>query len=441
MRYSTINNWAKYFEETEVIHITPRTIRIRLIEAGKIGMTARNNIGIVLKNAFFSEADVRSACADLIQTISHADEEGFLVKDGEKYGTIGVWPKVLEISETAIKSRVKTHNPKSIKGKDSIGKICNFYSESAIREVCADLLEDILQADEKGFFEKDGQKYGTITVWSVAFGISHGAILSRIIRHDLQGVKGKDKNGHICDFYLESAICEICSDLLEDLPQTYENGFFEKDGQRYRTTKSWSKLLGISEPSITKRIITHNIQGIKGKDKIRKVRDFYSESIIHKICADLLEEIPQADETGFFIKDGEKYGSIEDLSKEFGISGSTIVRRIKTHNPQSIKGKNKRGNIYDFYTESVIRELCADLLQPLPQADESGFFGKDSEKYGLILAWAKSLGVSASAITRRIKSHNPKSLKGKMKGGQIYNFYPESAIRQLCADILAKKQK
>ena len=79
MRYATINNWAKYFKE-EGININGDSIRWRLKGAEVIGITARDATGKVLKNAFYSEPDVRSACAEILNSDLHqADENGFFV--------------------------------------------------------------------------------------------------------------------------------------------------------------------------------------------------------------------------------------------------------------------------------------------------------------------------------------------------------------------------
>jgi len=439
VRYSTAENWAKYFKETELVQIYSDTIRKKLREAGINGITGIDKIGRVLKKAFFSESDVRTACADLLQPLPQADETGFFIRDGERYGTIGAFSKVLRISPITITHRIKTHKLPNIKGKDKGGRVCDFYSESVIRKNCVDILQLVPEADENGFFEKDGQRYGTVRAWSKEFEIADGSILLRIKTHNLQNIKGKDKSGKVCDFYSESVMREICADLLQPLPEADENGFFMKDKQKYGTIRAWSKFLGISATAIIQRIKTHTPQSIKGKDIHGCVRDFYPESVTLQICADLLQNIPWADEVGFFMQNGERYGLISAWSQLFRIPGSTIRLHIKSHNSQGIKGKDKGGRIFDFYSETAIREICADLLKDTLQADEDGFFEKDGQKYATKEAWARSFGISASTISSRIKTHNPLSIKGKDKGGNTWDFYPESAIHEICADILAKR--
>ena len=75
MRYATAENWAKYFKEAEGVKIAGRTIRYRLELAGIIGITGRNKIGRALKNAFYSEIDVRETCADLLMTVERIREQ------------------------------------------------------------------------------------------------------------------------------------------------------------------------------------------------------------------------------------------------------------------------------------------------------------------------------------------------------------------------------
>jgi len=214
VRYANAENWAKYFKETEGVQIHGVTIRHKLREAGKIGINGRDKIGRVLRNAFFSEADVRSACADLLQPLPQADKNGFFEIGDMKYGTIRAWSKTLEISVTGVAGRIKAYNLQGIKGKDSQRNIRDFYPEYAICQICGDLLADIPRADPEGFFEKDSQKYGTIEAWSRVIGISTPAISSRIKSNNLQGIKGKDRSGQVQVFYPESAIRKICADIL-----------------------------------------------------------------------------------------------------------------------------------------------------------------------------------------------------------------------------------
>jgi len=64
--YASATAWSKFFKE-EGITISSLTISKRLKKANKIGITAKDSGGKIWKNAYFSESDVYSACADLLR--------------------------------------------------------------------------------------------------------------------------------------------------------------------------------------------------------------------------------------------------------------------------------------------------------------------------------------------------------------------------------------
>lgn len=429
-RYSTINNWVKYFEKHEGVYVSNVTILRRLKEAGKIGKTARSSVGRVLKNAFYSESDVRSACGNLLKKIPQANEDGFFELEGVKYGTCIAWSRILPISTMIIIPRLKKAKKQGIQGKGRMGQVYNFYSESDVFEVCADhLKEEFFVADDEGFFEKNEEKFGTIVAWGRFFGIT-GKVITRLVKQfSKTGIKGKDKLGHIWMFYSESDVREICTDYLDkDLPQANKRGFFEKDGKQHRTAEAWSGLLPISAIAIINRLEKNKIKGVKGKSKNGQIYMFYSKPDILEICSDLLEDLPRADENGFFEKDSIKYGFVYAWSQTLSISRASIIIRLKKFGKQGIKGKNKMGLTFDFYSEPDILSSCADILKKIPKADKSGFIKKDGIRYGTTPVLSKALGVSKGVIIRIIKASSIPSIKGKDGAGGTRDYYPEPEI-------------
>jgi hypothetical protein len=389
---------------------------------------------------FYPESAIREACADLRQTFPQADESGFLEIGGLRYGTIPSWSKFLSIAEGTVSTRIKNFKIQSIKGKTKNGNICDFFLETSVCQICTDLLHDIPEADETGFFTKDGERYGTIGALAKALGISYSPINLRIKTHNPPSIKGKIKGGVIYNFYSESVIRAICSDLSQDIPKIDKTGTVIKDGEKYSTMSFWSEILGISEPSIASRIKTNKRQSIIGRDIQGCVRNLYSESVIREICADILQIVPEADESGFFVKENKKYSTISAWSKILGISKRVILDRAKTHALQAVKGKI-RGHIYDFYPETEIRQICADLLRDNPpQADKEGFFIKDGHKYGTVHSLSKELGITDHSIASRISINMIPSTKGKVMSRHVCDFYPVTSIRQICADLLAKRK-
>lgn len=65
-RYASIGTWIKVFQERGV-SMHEQTLRKRLRKAGVVGETVRNQVGMVLREGFFAESDVRRVCCDLLK--------------------------------------------------------------------------------------------------------------------------------------------------------------------------------------------------------------------------------------------------------------------------------------------------------------------------------------------------------------------------------------
>src|SRR5262249_353685 len=149
------------------------------------------------------------------------------------------------------------------------------------------------------------------------------------------------------------------------------------------------------------------------------------ESAVRLACADLIQDIPQADTSGFFMRqDGERkstYGTVRSWARVLGISDPAIRERM--NGTKGITAKDSSGQVIrdGFFPEEIVREACKDLLLDVPQADEEGFFWRESvgkkEKYGYITAWSRMLKVSAGSIRNRLK--NAVALTGKDSGGRV----------------------
>jgi hypothetical protein len=372
MRYGTVTAWAEYLEKVEGISIHQETIRRRLKRAEAIGVDGRTRMGIVFKRSFFSEASIRESCADLLKKLPKVDESGFFEKNDIRYGTISAWARELKISNGTISARLQMANIPWIYAKSINCTILKFYTKQDIKRACADLIEDLTQVDEDGFFEKDGMKYGTIRAWARYFQPSSRTIKSRILKNNTPYIYGKDGNRSKRRFYSEIHIRVACADTIDDLPKADESGFFEKDGMRYGTITAWTNALPISTCGIKARIQKFAVTHIHGKNMIGRIFQFYAENDIKKACADFLKVFPQADKTGFFKKNGQKYGNLKAWSKVLPISPQTIQRRLEQFQIEGIKGKTSGGQVRDYYAEPDVLSACADILQrrntPNPKA-------------------------------------------------------------------------
>ncbi|MBI5422221.1 hypothetical protein HZA44_03750 [Candidatus Peregrinibacteria bacterium] len=288
IKRATVTTWAEWFEKHEGVRISNFTIRTKLKETGRVGETARNKIGRLLRNAYFSEQDVRASCADLLRPLPQADENGFFVLGGVRHGSVGCWSLDLGISEAAISSHLRFVSVQPVRGKDRSGRITDFYPEPAVRSACADLLRPLPQADESGFVILDGVRHGTIANWFHELGFSQRAVTGRLIFSSVTSVRGKDRSGRITDFYPEPAVRSACADLFQEMPQVDDSGFLVRDGVRHGTAFTWSRELGISHNTIVSRFRSTQKQTVIGKGSDGRLRDFYSEPAVREACADLL---------------------------------------------------------------------------------------------------------------------------------------------------------
>jgi hypothetical protein len=437
MRYATPTTWAEYFRKEEKISIGINTIRRRLEKAGITAQVARGGTG--RKYPYFSEADVRKVCADIFTPVPKADKTGFFEMNGEKYATVEAWTKVLPISKSPIIDHLKKAGINGMEGKTSQGRLTIFYSESDVLEVCRELIDESLpQADDTGFIHMNGEKYETVTIWARTLGIDDKAIKRR--KDVLTGIKGRAKGGVIRIFYPESSVRK-CLNVTEkkNLPQANKYNFIVLNGIEHRTVGSWAQELKLDTKSIRRRLKKHRIKSIKGITYNGAIRDFYSDADIRIICDDLTGNLPQADEKGFFEKDGVKYGTSESWSRVLPICGPAISERLKRANIESIAGKIMSGNRLEFYSEEDVQCACADLLENLPQTDESGFFEKDGEKFGGSNAWSKVLPFTERTINSRLQKIGAQSISGKSNNGLKVKLYSESDVLCACADLLEKR--
>lgn len=499
-RYAQISTWSK------VLGFTWRAIRLRL--KNTIGITGRDPLGRIQQNAFFAESDIRTACTDLFQNdFPVAAEDGSFEYNGERYGTIAFWSRILPISNRAITTRLK--NKEGIQGRDESRQIRTFYPESLVRIQCADLLDPSLPiADAEGCIVLNELPWRTRGSWAKMFDISPDVINKRI--ENEKGARGRLKDGQIRLFFPESVVREACSNLLDEkLMQADENGIFEKDGERYSTYIGWeraldicgtviadnldkangvpgrvkggqihlffpeslvrekcanllggqnlpmaneegfiehsslgnlgtitaiSRLTGICSPTLFER--TKNEKSIKARDHGNNIRDFFPVSRIYEICSDLLSSPFTGDENGFFVKDGVRYGSTGAWCKHFGLVRMTMIRRL--NGCSGIQARTFSGPLAQFYPEFLVLEHCKDLLIECPSADQEGYIVLGSERYGTLHKWRELFGMHEKTIRARL--NGAKGITGKTKIGkiQLNGFYPESLIREKCADVISE---
>jgi len=292
----------------------------------------------------------------------------------ERYGTITAFHRLfqeegIEVSFPTMAARIESAKKQGeitviLSGRLNTGRILYgaFYLESEVREACADLFKVLPKADKYNLLIVDDETYGTIGGLSRNLGISMDIIQPRIQDVRLKPIRGKDKTGHIFDFYSLSEVSKLCGAFIQELPQADKDGLFEINGETFGTSFSLSRHLGVSEATVRSRIQSTSLKSIRGKAKTGRIFDFFLLSDVQKLCEDLISDLPQADEDNYLKINGESHGTIRSLARRFGISKTTVQSRIQRGAIKPVCGKNRVGHIFDFYPETEVQILCADLI-------------------------------------------------------------------------------
>ncbi len=100
-----------------------------------------------------------------------------------------------------------------------------------------------------------------------------------------------------------------------DLPRANKNNELIIGSKKYLTISTLGKLetIDAGEPTVKKIIRENNIQGIKGKGKIGKIRNFYPVEEVKK-HTNVNKGLPRANEKGEIFIDGKKYLATGALS-------------------------------------------------------------------------------------------------------------------------------
>ncbi|MBN1325935.1 hypothetical protein JW977_03060 [Candidatus Falkowbacteria bacterium] len=383
----------------------------------------------------FNFEKIKAACDNLITCELLADNDGWAEKDGQKYAPISVIAKELDLSHDTMKKYIKRLTP--LHGRLPRKMVTDFYNFEESKKACSDFInEDILFLDKKGWAIKNGQKYASIKAIAKELGLSHSAIALRI--KSLTPTRGINLKGRLVKVFNFNQVENSCADLLDaNLLITDKHGWAEKDGQKYATIDIIARKLGLTHDSVANMI--KNFSSVKGKGRGGRVADLYNFEQAKIACADLInEDLLIADRHGWAEKDGQKYATINTISKKLEISDYLIKTRIRGF--PNFKGRPLRGKPADFYNFEQVKTACADLInEDLLITDKHGWAEKDGQKYATINVIAKKLELSPYIITTRARGLS--TLKGKNHTGNHVSLYNLKEVTFACANVKKKKNK
>lgn len=190
-------------------------------------------------------------------------------------------------------------------------------------------------------------------------------------------------------------------------------------------------ILGIYASTISKRI--KKIQPLKIKDRRGAIIDAYNLNDVRKSCADLLENLPLADDTGVAILNKQAFAPIKVISRRIGLSADIIKPRIKSLSPVKIKNN---GTVLVAYCISEVKLACSDRLQGTPSSNTNGIYVFNGVSYAVLTVLSKLLNLGTETIRTRIKELQP--LRVKSRQGKLCDAYSIKDVKTICADLLAE---
>lgn len=282
----------------------------------------------------------------------------------EKYGSLNAWALELGLGKGLLERRLQL--TEGIIARDQMGRIqrnCRYYSETVVRQKCADLFVDIHDESDTGLCTvstPDGGSvlYGTRDAWAEKLGLSWNAVNDRL-KND-QGIRGKSSNFAL--FFPEHLVQAVCADLLT-AKVVDSSGYYTEissDGQKtlYGSVIGLSRLIGVKEPTLNRRL--KKAQGMEVRDHLGRKYMFFSEKVAREISADLFEDLPHADDSGYLVIGPERYTTTYKFSRQHGISEPEVRSRFR--NISGVRGKDKPGRVRTFFAESLLLEICKDLI-------------------------------------------------------------------------------
>ena len=292
--------------------------------------------------------------------------------------------------------------------------------------------EDIPKADRegdfKGFFYKEGKRYATVSVWCVKFlskVSSHKTIRKFFIQRFGCGIDGIDAAGNFRQqaFYSEAQAEIIFSEILS-IPCANRYGSFLLNGEEYCHAAALADLFSIDRSAMLNRLKHSGISGIDGRLESVDILSggFYNLcEVKEKVCADLIENLPQVDLDGFVEINGEVFGYVKSLARFFGIDRATINRRI---NEAGLEGKRGR-DVCDRVVILYPRDKVAKILNTLgkPKVDSNGMVVIDGEKYYMMNELTRILGSAKNTIKRRIKKDSLPFREALDRQGKLIRVY------------------
>mgnify|MGYP000255783481 CR=1 FL=1 len=354
----------------------------------------------------------------------------------EPFTTISVIGETIGLSVVAIFNRIKKAGLTGTFFKNWQGRLFLGYNLNQVYRLCSDLLSELTMANDEGIAEINGRNFTTLYRLANSLELSESSISRRIKRAGILPILAKARSGITINVYDVEQVRQLCLDLLANVPIVNSQGIATVDNRVFASISRMSKLLGISDDTITSRIAAAKVSPISAKMTAGGLFNVYDIELVKQACAELLTNISNADGNNIIMISGQPHCSISQIGKLLKISGKIIGSRLIQAKVDPISAKATNGRLISVYSLERARQVCSDLLEEKITADASGTAVIDGRTYTSIHQLGKILNISDLAIKNKIKKENLLPIMAKHPRGKVLKIYDIEQIRTICKDLL-----
>lgn len=215
------------------------------------------------------------------------------------------------------------------------------------------VLREGLVPDAFTFTNLDGQRHGSVLAWASELGV-HARRVERMLREaGCVPREVRDQTGATATLYSVTDVYRACTDMFAGVAEAPVCTFVVVRETRFGTARDWAWEFGVCTSTVQKYL---ERAGVSPDPTIRVdgvQHPFYAEPDVRRACAHV-HHLARARTFGFFLHDGERYGSVDRWAGELGVSVYALLQALSAADCVGLpRGK------YRYYARSdVLRALA-----------------------------------------------------------------------------------
>lgn len=334
----------------------PLTVKKHIKAAGLTPRSGRISVG--RPGVFYKLEDVRLACADLLGVELTLDEDGFMMKDGERWGTTNAWvEELIPGTSMNLRPQMLAAGAKPLQARAHTGLPVDVFREADVRKVLEAYLA-LPVLDEQGVVMIDERPHALIPTLAERLKLPLHIIIRDTKAAALAGREARKDGYGPVTVYDETEVRRICASRLLDTPTIDASGIVVVEGVKCAAVETIGRLLGLNKRTIRLRL---DAAGEMPHDarKASRALQVYSIEAAKRLCADLLIDCPVADEQNIIMRDKIRHAPATTWQV---LKGRHVKRLLRNDTSlPTFKGKLLDGHMREFYSEADVDRLIAAM--------------------------------------------------------------------------------